>query len=278
MARILPPTVFRAEYASPKLEASFKQNLTDQWTSPQGVKTAIDLTDLVGGTIVDTVERFNRTANKVKGQLSYDQALARVAGARNHLERQNAYEAMQKAYDRPGSGRLTRRFSGGIPETMTTQYKRMLSPMVRPPGRGGKGAGRTFKVKREFADQIRKAGEDYRTPYGDASLTLSILNAMERSGSSEPDPSLLPRDRFTQDPETGLMRYVPPNEMELIKNMTAGPAYNNYIAQNQEIYRNLVRQASQVAGDQTERNRLQGIVNDSVNAYRDISTAYNRNS
>jgi hypothetical protein len=270
MARILPPSVFRAEYVAPQLKKSVKQNLFDQWTSPEGVKTAVDLTDLVGGTIADGVTKFNRYQNRDPKAPTYNEALARVAGAKTHLQRQRAYQQMSEAYDRPGSGRLTRRLSGGPEETATTQYKRMLSPMRYPKGTGGDGR-KPPRIKYDAVQNLLKAGGDPDTQLGQANLMLAIRNAIPEGSSGEPDPALLPQGLFTSDGQG--MRFRPQDELKKIQNLPLnGAAYKSYIAQQQQTYQSLVNRANRLTPEQVRQ--LEGIASDGRTAYKTISTAF----
>jgi len=270
MARILPPTVFRAEFVAPELKKSVKQNLFDQWTSPEGVKTAVNLTDLVGGTIADGITKFNRYQDRDPKAPTYNEALARVAGAKTHLQRQRAYQQMSEAYDRPGSGRLTRRFSGGPEETATTQYKRMLSPMRYPRATGG-GGRKPPRIKYDAVRNLLEAGGNPDTQLGQANLMLAIRNAIPEGTSGEPDPALLPQGLFTSDGQG--MRFRPRDELNKIQNLPlGGAAYKSYIAQQQQIYRSLVDRANRLTPEQIKQ--LEGVASDGRTAYKTISTAF----
>jgi flagellum-specific peptidoglycan hydrolase FlgJ len=67
------------------------------------------------------------------GQQSYGAALAALRGARSYEEQQAAMARMQAAYDRPGSGDLFTRYSGGAQDILTKQFQRVAPPMYQDP-------------------------------------------------------------------------------------------------------------------------------------------------
>jgi len=179
MARILPPSVFKANFEADPFKPTMTQRVQEQWASPEGVATAVGLLDKIGGTVTDAVQSYSREQaakskasldynqqladkrlsqlNKgqpfaepsqseeefVKKQLqanSYEQGLKQAAGASDYAKRRAAIEKMNQAYNRPGTGGLLNRFTGVDQETLTKQFKRVLPPMTQQ-ARGIKGKG-----------------------------------------------------------------------------------------------------------------------------------------
>jgi len=224
MARILPPTIYRAEFTAPKVTRTPGERLSEQWLSPEGVTAAVNLTDVVGGTVADVVERYNRKSEELKAGrelIDYNEALARVAGAKTHLQRQRAYERMGQAWNRPGSGRLSKRWSGGPEETATTQYKRMLSPL-RYPKTGGSGRGKDPGINYRVLQDLQKQIADPGSAVGRQAITLGFLEA---GGATGRMPDIGKLDPAIWVPDAGAtygVRLRLPNEEKILNQMVPG--------------------------------------------------------
>ena len=60
MARILPPSVFRANFEAAEFKPTQSQRVGERFATPEGLKVGVDVVDRVGGTISDAVSRFSR--------------------------------------------------------------------------------------------------------------------------------------------------------------------------------------------------------------------------
>lgn len=163
MARILSPSVFSKEFKAPKISRSPGERLAEQWLSPSGVKTAVDVTDVVGGTVADVVTQYSKKAAQEKAGrvIDYRQEAAKLAQAQSQKEAGEALGRMTQAWNAPGSGRLSARWSGGPMETTTKQYKRLLPRFPDDgSGRGGKGGrGRGGKyINLEAVKRLQQMG------------------------------------------------------------------------------------------------------------------------
>ena len=189
MARILPPSVFRPTYTSPneKFKPTQTQRIGEEWAKPEGIATAVGLADVVGGTIYDVVDQYKKKAEQLKteeGPIDYRQAAARLAAAETQKEAGQAFGDMSRAYNAPGSGRLTKRWSGGPMDTMTEQYKRLLPRFpLDGKGRGGKGK-KPFGPNKGFVESLEK-----QTRPGNAGFNLlafkSLFDSNEQNYASD---------------------------------------------------------------------------------------------
>ena len=184
MARILPPSVFRREFSSASFEPTQTQRVGEEWAKPEGIKTAVNLTDVVGGTIADAVDQYSRKAEQTLnppqsgqvggGPVDYRQAAARLASAKSQAEAGKAFEDMGQAYNRPGSGRLSARWSGGPMNTMTEQYQRLLPKRFEDQNKGRGGSGQnSFSFNIKSAQEMNKRWENPNTEMGALNAALS---------------------------------------------------------------------------------------------------------
>jgi hypothetical protein len=60
MARILPPSVFKANFEAAEFKPTQSQRVGERFATPEGLKVGVDVIDKVGGTVADAVSRFSR--------------------------------------------------------------------------------------------------------------------------------------------------------------------------------------------------------------------------
>mgnify|MGYP003144413600 CR=1 FL=1 len=60
MARILPPSVFKANFEAAEFKPTQSQRVGERFATPEGLKVGVDVIDRVGGTVADAVSRFSR--------------------------------------------------------------------------------------------------------------------------------------------------------------------------------------------------------------------------
>ena len=60
MARILPPSVFKANFQAAEFNPTQSQRVGERFATPEGLKVGVDVIDRVGGTVADAVTRFSR--------------------------------------------------------------------------------------------------------------------------------------------------------------------------------------------------------------------------
>jgi soluble lytic murein transglycosylase-like protein len=173
MARILPASVFKANFNQKDLKPSLGAQGRAAWLSPGGVKTAVEITDAVGGTISDAVSRYARKQSEIArlrredkklkkegilGKLyasgedeallakegsGYEAAQGEVLRATTREERAAGYDKMRKAFDKPGSGRLLSDPSRAPSRLVREDYAALakaspLDPATKPSGLSSK--------------------------------------------------------------------------------------------------------------------------------------------
>jgi len=120
---------------------------------------------------------------------SYATGMSRLAGAKDYAGQQSALADMSAAYDRPGSGSLWNRFSGGAEDTITKQFERVRPPLYADPqskldARGGAGSGKAN----------RRVGEGYEQRKGqidNSQGVQDILKAGRLATGLDSDPGLM---------------------------------------------------------------------------------------
>ena len=162
MARILPPSVFKANFEAAEFKPTQSQRVGERFATPEGLKVGLDVVDKVGGTISDAVSRFSRsraalararkenklgkdtgmwgtqylTLNEEERKLlesqSYGAGQRDVVGAKDTKARAEGYDAMRRAWDRPGSGRLLADPTRDPSRLVSEDYKRLASASPLP--------------------------------------------------------------------------------------------------------------------------------------------------
>lgn len=222
MARILPPSVFKANFQAAEFKPTMTQRVQERWASPEGVATAVGLLDKVGGTVADAVQSFSREqAAKQKASSEYNEALIRdrlqsiskgtelrepkmseedfvaqklqeqsyetglkeAAGAKNYAQRRAALAKMLGAYNRLGTGSLLNRFTGKDTDAATTQYKRVIPPLTQA-ARGIKGKGKGSERRYPISVPALKLAEKQ---WGQGSKWAPLVAASSLEGLG-PDP------------------------------------------------------------------------------------------
>ena len=221
MARILPPSVFKASFEAAEFKPTQSQRVAERMATPEGLKVAVETTDVVGGTLADAITRYARkravlskaqegqreflTAAEEQTALdkaSYGHGMESVIRAAHsekpHEARAVGYQTMRKAWDRPGSGKLSARWAGGPEEALTKQYERLAkaSPIATaksptPSWATVAGLGLKEQSKRarsgELATGLRAAAITRRTLKDievDTSKQLGedVINALVQTG------------------------------------------------------------------------------------------------
>lgn len=143
MARILPPSVFKANFEAAEFKPTQTQRVAERFATPEGLKLGVNIVDQAGGTIRDAVTQYARkraliAAKKDPSQYSYETGMGEVIKATTPEARAAGYETMRKAFDRPGSGRLLGDPTRAPSRLMRQDYEALAkaSPIPKDPGPG----------------------------------------------------------------------------------------------------------------------------------------------
>ena len=162
MARILPPSVFKANFQAAEFKPTQSQRVAERMATPEGLKVGLDVVDRVGGTISDAVSRYARKQSaiarlrkeanmeeeggpfgwyasaedeKLLKDHTYAAGQAEVVGAKDTAQRAAGYKKMREAFDLPGSGRLFTDPTRDPSRLVSEDYKRLAtaSPLPKAP-------------------------------------------------------------------------------------------------------------------------------------------------
>jgi len=178
MARILPPSVFKANFEAAEFAPTQSQRVGERFATPEGLKVGVDVIDRVGGTVSDAVSRYARKQSEVArlrkkkelpgegffGRLyasgedeallakegsGYEAAQGEVLRATTREQRAAGYDKMRKAFDKPGSGRLLSDPSRAPSRLVREDYAALAkaSPLLK--------AGAVPKPYRPMLDDVR---------------------------------------------------------------------------------------------------------------------------
>tara|TARA_R110002110_G_scaffold40495_9_gene129448 strand:- start:125 stop:2512 length:2388 start_codon:yes stop_codon:yes gene_type:complete len=195
MARILPPSVFKANFEAAEFKPTQTQRVGERLATPEGLKVGVDVIDKVGGTVSDAVTRFSRgraalararkegTLGKDTGMFgtqylttnpeeqaeldrqSYGAGQKEVVGAKDSTARAAGYDRMRKAWNMPGSGRLLADAARDPARLLSEDYKRLAasSPLPKTTAPKGLGPGQLadirdrHKINRPIVDDVNVA-------------------------------------------------------------------------------------------------------------------------
>ena len=219
MARILPPSVFKANFEAAEFKPTQSQRVGERFATPEGLKVGVDVVDRVGGTISDAVSRFSRSRAALarararkkdplgedKGLLgywtlspeeqaelerqSYGAGQATVVGARDRIvgkgkdarvvrgvdERAAGYDAMRRAWDRPGSGRLLADPARDPSKLISEDYKRLASASPLPK------AAAAPKPYRPMLDDVRSRHKANRPLIDDMNTAVLVREGIAKN-------------------------------------------------------------------------------------------------
>lgn len=228
MARILPPSVFKANFEAAEFKPTQSQRVGERFATPEGLKVGVDVVDRVGGTISDAVSRYARKQSEITrlrkekkmeaegliGGLyasaedekllegsSYGAGQARVVGARDQFvpvlrdgkpvldnqervlrrlrtgteERAAGYDAMRRAWDRPGSGRLLADPARDPSRLISEDYKRLASASPLPK------AAAAPKPYRPMLDDVRSRHKANRPLINDMNTAVLVREGIAKN-------------------------------------------------------------------------------------------------
>jgi soluble lytic murein transglycosylase-like protein len=223
MARILPASVFKANFNQKDLKPSLGAQGRAAWLSPGGIKTAVEITDAVGGTISDAVSRYARKQSEIArlrredkklkeegilGKLyasaedekllegkTYEAGQAAVAGATTREDRAAGYDTMRKAFNKPGSGRLLADPRRDPSRLLAEDYARLAaaSPLPKDADLKADSLGKSKTVIKIGPDAANRAKDSVALTEGvNRALVLrENLKGIEYDPLAENDPNLV---------------------------------------------------------------------------------------
>ena len=222
MARILPASVFKANFTQKDLKPTLGARGRAAWLSPSGIKTAVEITDAVGGTISDAVSRYARKQSEIArlrredkklkeegflGKLyasaedekllegkTYAAGQQEVVAAKTREARAAGYEKMRQAFDKPGSGRLLADPRRDPSRLLAEDYARLAAASPLPKDADLKpGTGKTGTPIKIGADAAKRAQDSVALTDGvNRALVLrKNLQGIEYDPLAENDPELV---------------------------------------------------------------------------------------